>query len=81
MISERRAALAVFVVFLTFAGVVWVIGRSLESAGAYDASPVFVPHIASDCRAACTLEGMELAGVELGASDGRATCLCAPVSP
>lgn len=42
------------------------------------------PHVQSDCRAACTLEGMELAGVELAPHDqsGRGlTCLCAPVTP
>jgi hypothetical protein len=40
--------------------------------------PVDPPHVQSDCRAACTLEGMELAGVEIS-TDQFPRCLCAPV--
>ena len=43
-----------------------------------------VPHVASDCRAACTLEGMELVGVELAEGEHQVTvgprCLCAPMA-
>lgn len=55
---------------------VWSAWRSGEFAS--PAAPV--PHVQSDCRAACTLEGMALAGVELGAPDGTVRCLCAPIT-
>ena len=40
-----------------------------------------VPHVQSDCRAACSLEGMALAGVELTpvGPGHRVACLCAPI--
>jgi len=56
-----------------------VLGGWLFSDRAPAAAPV--SHVQSDYRAACTLEGMELAGVELTPQvyAPLTRCLCAPI--
>lgn len=59
--------------------VFWVIALSIADAINHPSPTHDAPHVASDCRAACALEGMDFAGAEIEGSAVR--CLCAPVAP
>jgi hypothetical protein len=61
--------------------VIWLLALAIVEYPAAS-KPVDPPHVQSDCRAACTLEGMELAGAEITPSGYAPAirCLCAPIT-
>lgn len=80
MSGRGSADVAVAAIILGVILAVLVIGHSSDPRP----KPVDPPRIASDCRAACTLEGMEFAGAEIipdrygTAATPSVRCLCAP---